>query len=68
MRAGEDAIDRSPDTGPSGWREGTDTAGTWVQPAQGLQLCQSKASEMWILLVLSVKYNRGLEVVSMSSE
>ena len=68
MREGEDAIDGSPDTGPSGWREGTDTAETWVRPAQGLELCQSKGSEMWILLVLSVKYSQGLEMVSMSSE
>ena len=45
-REREDAIDGSPDTGPSGWREGTDTAETWVRPAQGLELCQSKGSEM----------------------
>ena len=46
MREGEDAIDWSPDTGPSGWREGTDPAETWVRPAQGLQLRQSKGSKM----------------------
>lgn len=33
MREGEDAIDWSLDTGPSGWREGTATAETWVWPA-----------------------------------